>query len=121
MSYEAKGSLKVVLPSQQVTEKFRKREFVLEIPGQYPEQIKFQLTQDKCELIDKFSEGDEITVHFNLRGRPYNNKNGETVYFTNLEAWRVEANSNGTRTEATPQAPDNFSFAAPTSEDNLPF
>jgi hypothetical protein len=28
---------------------------------------------------------------FNLRGRPFQNKDGQTLYFTNLEAWRVEA------------------------------
>jgi single-stranded DNA-binding protein len=33
-------------------------------------------------------------VSFNLRGRGYN-KNGQMMYFTNLEAWRLDAATTG--------------------------
>lgn len=89
MSYTVTGPLYEIFDEQQVSEKFRKREFVIEIPGQYPEHVKFQLVQDKCALLDGFHIGDEVTVTFNLRGRGFN-KNGQMMYFTNLEAWRVE-------------------------------
>ena len=91
MSLETKGKLYLKYDAQQVTEKFKKREFILELTsGMYSEYIKFQLTQDKCSLIDKFNQGDEINVKFNLRGRPYTSKTGETTYFTNLEAWSID-------------------------------
>ena len=96
MSYQATGVLIEIFDEQQVSEKFRKREIVVEIPGQYPEQIKFQLVQDKCSLVDAFQVNDEVMVTFNLRGRGFN-KNGQMLYFTNLEAWKVEAHG------ATPQ------------------
>ncbi len=90
-SYEAVGNLIVVMDTQQVKDTFRKREFVLEIQdGNYPQQIKFQVTQDRCALLDNYKVGDEIKVLFNLRGRPFQNREGQTVYFTNLEAWRIE-------------------------------
>lgn len=90
MAYDATGRLHEIFDEQQVSEKFRKREFVLEvIDGQYPEHIKFQLVQDKTALIDPYKIGDEIKVTFNLRGRGFN-KNGQMLYFTNLEAWRLE-------------------------------
>jgi hypothetical protein len=92
--FEIKGKLLVKYPTQQVTEKFRKREFVLEIPsgpnGAYTEQIKIQLTQDRCDLLDRYREGADINVSFNLKGRPFTNKHGETVYYTNVEAWRID-------------------------------
>src|SRR6476646_4888480 len=89
MAYEATGRLHEIFDEQQVSEKFRKREFVLEVQdGAYPEHIKFQLVQDKTSLVDAFRIGDEVKVTFNLRGRGFN-KNGQMLYFTNLEAWRV--------------------------------
>jgi single-strand DNA-binding protein len=95
MAYEATGRLHEIFDEQQVSEKFRKREFVLEVQdGQYPEHIKFQMVQDKTALIDPFKVGDEVKVTFNLRGRGFN-KNGQMLYFTNLEAWRIEAGTGG--------------------------
>ena len=57
--------------------------------GQYPQHIKFQLTQDKVGLVESFKMGDEVKVTFDLRGRGFN-KNGQMLYFTNLEAWKIE-------------------------------
>ncbi len=91
MSFEVVGKLHELYPEQQVTEKFRKREFVLETQdGMYQQYIKFQLTQDRCSALDNFSKGEDVKVSFNLSGRPSQNRNGETVYYTNLVAWRLE-------------------------------
>ena len=95
MAYDVTGRLHEIFDEQQVSEKFRKREFVLEVQdGQYPEHIKFQMVQDKTSLIDPYKMGDEVKVTFNLRGRGFN-KNGQMLYFTNLEAWKIEAASAG--------------------------
>ncbi|GAB3309892.1 DUF3127 domain-containing protein [Hymenobacter humi] len=95
MAYDVTGRLHEIFDEQQVSEKFRKREFVLEVQdGQYPEHIKFQMVQDKTSLIDPFKMGDEVKVTFNLRGRGFN-KNGQMLYFTNLEAWKIEPASGG--------------------------
>ena len=95
MAYDVTGRLHEIFDEQQVSEKFRKREFVLEVQdGQYPEHIKFQMVQDKTSLIDPYKMGDEVKVTFNLRGRGFN-KNGQMLYFTNLEAWKIEANGGG--------------------------
>lgn len=88
MSFEVDGKLYRKFDTEQKTDSFRAREFVLEIEGQYPQLIKFQLTQDRCDLIDAYDEGNQLKVHFDLRGREWNDK-----YFTNLNAWRVEAAS----------------------------
>ena len=89
MDYKAIGLLHEIFDEQQVSEKFRKREFVLEVPGQYPEHIKFQAVQDKCDMIDAYKIGDEVEVSFNLRGRGYN-KDGRMNYFTNLDCWKIQ-------------------------------
>ena len=91
-SYDAIGRLHFKGPTQKVKDTFRKREFVLEIEdGQYPQHIKFQLTQNNCERLDSYEVGRLLRVSFNLRGRPFQGKDGATMYFTNLDAWRIEA------------------------------
>ena len=90
MSYDATGRIIEIFDEQVISEKFRKREFVIEVQdGQYPEHVKFQTVNDKNSLVDPFPVGSEVKVAFNLRGRGYN-KDGKMLYFTNLEAWRIE-------------------------------
>lgn len=85
MSFEVVGTLHKVFDTVSKTEKFQAREFVLLQPGNYPQYVKFQLTQDRCELISQYKEGDEVKVFFDLRGREWNGS-----YFTNLNAWKIE-------------------------------
>ena len=86
MSFEIEGKLTKVYPTENKTDSFQAREFVIEITnGNYPQFIKFQLVQDRCSIMDNHNEGDTIKVYFDLRGREWNGK-----YFTNLNAWRVD-------------------------------
>lgn len=84
------GKLIVLGDTQQITDSFSKREFVLEDSGEYPQTVLFQATQDRCSLMDGFKVGDELTVNFNLRGRKWTNKEGEDKYFNSLDAWKIE-------------------------------
>lgn len=120
MSFELQGKIEVILDTQQVTERFKKREFVVATQdGAYTEQIKLQLTQDRCDLIDEFNEGDDVKVMFNLKGRAYT-KNGNTSYFTNLDAWRIVPLNGGSA--ATPDSdvasPTSSSDPGPSASDN---
>jgi len=85
------GRLQVKYDANQVSDKFTKRDFVLmtDTESQYPQYVSFQLTQDKCALLDLFECGSIIEVHFNLRGRAWTSPQGETKYFNTLEAWRI--------------------------------
>lgn len=87
MSYEATGTLITRSETETKGESFRVRTFGIKLNdgGQYENFASFQLTQDRCALIDNLQKGDEIKVHFDLRGRQWQNK-----IFTNLNAWRVE-------------------------------
>jgi single-strand DNA-binding protein len=117
MSYTAQGKLVHIGDTQEVGNGFTKREFVLEIQdGQYSEKPKFELIKDKCSLLDAYAEGQQITVSFNLRGREYQSKEGKTMYFTNLQAWKVEANS-----QAPASTSDTPSFYNSDADNDLPF
>ena len=88
------GKLHKVFAAVQVSEKFTKREFVIELSdnSQYPQYVILQLTQDKVSLVDNFDEGAELTVSINLRVRAWtSHKDGETKYFNTLEAWRIQS------------------------------
>ena len=85
------GTLINVDDTQFVSAKFKKREFVLtDASSIYPQDISFQLTQDKCSLADGFQQNDQIEVSFNIRGREWTSPQGEVKYFNTLEAWRIE-------------------------------
>jgi hypothetical protein len=78
--------------TKQVTASFKKREFVVEYATnpQYPEYLKFELIQDKCGQLDRFSVGDELEIQFDLKGRKWNDPRGEVKYFNSLQAWKLE-------------------------------
>ena len=90
---------------------FTKREFVIKTTddGEYPQDIKFELVKDKTALVDKYKIGDKVTVHFNVRGREYNEK-----YYVNLVAWKLDGQ------EASGE-PVRQQQAATTQHDDIPF
>ncbi|HAR67053.1 MAG TPA: hypothetical protein DCR55_12680 [Lentisphaeria bacterium] len=122
------GKLLEVMAPVQISESFRKREFVVEhVPRnpQYPEFLKFELTQDRCDQIDGFQPGQNVVVHFDLRGRKWTSPSGEVKYFVSLNAWRIEDG----QAAATPGAPGEMppppampaAQETEISDDNLPF
>lgn len=120
MSYEVEGRLHKKFDTEKKSGTFQTREFVILVEqGQYPQHIKFQLVQDRCEIIDDIPEGSDIKVYFDLRGREWQGK-----YFTNLQAWRVETIGNEMR---SPGVSADFPAAPPASHDtgsaydDLPF
>lgn len=114
-----------------VTASFKKREFVVEYAEnpQYPEFVKFELIQDKCDLLDNVQVGQEIEIHFNLKGRKWTDPKGEVKYFNSLQAWRivpVAANAPsqpGTESSGAvpPPASEPEWLSASSEEDDLPF
>ena len=106
MAFQMEGVLHKVFETEQKSERFQAREFVVETQEQYPQFVKFQLVQEKCELADSYNEGDRIRVHFDLRGREWQGK-----YFTNLNAWRMEAADAAAATAGS--SPQASSSAAP--------
>lgn len=107
---DIKGKIIEIYNTSQISDKFQKREFVVEYADnpQYPEYIKFELIQDKCDLLDSFSTGQEVEVYFNLKGRKWTDKQGEVKYFNSLQAWRIQPVS-GNITENS----NNMSSSAP--------
>jgi len=117
------GILKLKTNEQQVSDKFKKREFVLtDNSSQYPQHIQFELTQDKCPIIDAFKEGEEIKVYFNIRGREWTNKEGQVKFFNSLQAWKIESlKGSGTSKASANEEPMETFTAKAEESDDLPF
>ena len=69
---------------------FRKRELVVTTDEQYPQMIMIEFVQDKCDLLNSYSVGQDVKVSINLRGREWINPQGEAKYFNAIQGWRIE-------------------------------
>ena len=128
MSYELTGKLFLKFDTVQKTETFKTREFVVEksedINGKLiTSYIKFQCLQDRTGIVDRVNVGDEIKVHFNIKGSKWE-KNGTVSYFNNLDAWRIEQivqpSKNETGNEQL-EPLDTFTSSSDEVNDDLPF
>lgn len=100
---EVKGRIEKVFETQVISDKFKKREFVIVTDGQYPQFIKMQCTQARCESLEGYNTGDNVTCKIDIKGRSYE-KNGEVNYFTNIECWKIKKEGQQVQ---QPQAPVN--------------
>ena len=109
---DVKGKIVEISAVQQISDSFKKREFVIEYAEnpQYPEFVKFEVIQDKCGLLDDLKEAQEVNISFNLKGRKWTDKQGVVKYFNSLQAWKIQA------AEAGQAAPE---VAPPASMENL--
>ena len=132
MNMQIQGKIHATMEAEQVTQRFRKREFVLELEGEsrYPQYVMFQLTGDRCDGLDGFAKGDEVKVEFSLRGREWTSPKGEVRYFNRLETWSVDrvgdsagagagSNSGSGPSESSGMFADGA--PPPTDDDDIPF
>jgi len=138
-SYQLSGKVDVVWETKKVSEKFRKREFVVivnssTVSGTFVDYIKLQLVQDKCELLDGVYPGDMVVVRWALAGRRWGKK-PEEKYFTNVECLEITVVTRGDGVGASdsiedelPLEPEDTIFDVPKTEsipdegvDDLPF
>ena len=100
---EIKGTIKKIAEIVQISDRFRKREFVVEYASNpdYPQSLQFEMVQDRCELLDSFQEGQQVEISFDLRGREWTNPQGQVKYFNTLQAWKLVAEQSSANPSAT--------------------
>ncbi len=125
---EIKGKLIEIFDTNQVSDNFKKREFVVEYSDnpQFPQLLKFEMIQENCQTMDDFKKGDEVEVLFNLRGRKWTDPQGVDKYFNTLQSWRVqkiaqEASAGGQEMPPGPEKEPEWLKSDGKDEDELPF
>lgn len=121
MDLQITGKVIDILEEQSGTGKngtWRKQEFILETPGQYPKQVCVVQWGDN---IDKFGveQGETLTAHIDIQSREYNGR-----WYTDIKAWKVARGDGGGG--SAPAADDNEPWPEPPSDgddedDSLPF
>lgn len=125
MSDKLTGVIHRISETQQISDKFSKREFILKEQSnqQYEQYIQLELTQDKCSMLDNYQEGQEVEVFYNLRGRLWTNKEGVEKCFNTIQAWKIqpapEQYANPIQQAAQTQQPSSSPFED--EDDKLPF
>jgi single-strand DNA-binding protein len=61
----------------------------------YPQTVKFEVMGDKTTLLDDYHEGQKVRIHFDIRGREWQDK-----VFNSLVIWKITTDE-----ENTPQRP----------------
>lgn len=132
---ELVGKIKFIDSEKQVGSTFKKRDVVVTTDEQYPQHILVQFVQDKCEILNGFHVGQNVSVGINLRGREWINPKGETVYFNTIQGWRIVKQDTSQQSPEpqsqsavdnyeTRTSPQQFASASTTNEeepDDLPF
>jgi len=125
------GTVLRVLDEQKISDSFKKRIIVVEADEDtdYPQQVGVEFVNDKCQLLNKYSAGDFVTIDCNVRGKDFE-KDGDTLNFTKLNGWRIKGNASGGSAPAQnsdampgsdPQAPAPSTDAGAGDTDSLPF
>ena len=136
MRYELNGTLLIIKDTQQVSDRFKKREFVVKTDEEspFPQTIPLQFTQDRCSNLDSYKEGDNVKVDFYVKGREWTSPQGEVKHFLSLDAWSIDklgGASSGAAADSfssdasipPPPAPVDFGSDSKSKdpEDDLPF
>jgi hypothetical protein len=86
MAYEISGTIKKIFDRQDFPSGFYKQEFVVTTEDRFPQDIKLDCLKEKVDLLKDLKEGDAVKVHFDIRGREWNER-----YFVDLSAWKIES------------------------------
>lgn len=125
MSFSISGSIHKIFDEQRVSDRFRKRDFVLYYDDNgYPQHVRFQVVQDRCQLLDTIKTGQNVTVHFDLTGKEYIKPGEEPRYYTDLRAWKIDLSDDGKPSGSSNTGGGNYGaspkFSAPSSSTALP-
>jgi hypothetical protein len=121
---EVVGKIKMIDVTKEVgTSGFKKRDVVVTTDEQYPQDILVQFVQDKCDVLNGFKVGENVTIGINLKGREWMNPKAELVYFNTIQGWNIKKDTNGIDATKVPNASE-FELAGNAGSDesdDLPF
>lgn len=82
---EITGTIKEINSEEQINDTLKKRTFVIEDDSKYHNSVLFELIGDKTDIIEYYTEGQQVEVMFSIRSR----KSGER-WFTSCIAYSIK-------------------------------
>ncbi len=89
-TYEMIGTIKEIFQPMTFGSGFTKREFLLSMEDDYPQDVKFQCIKERIGQLDALQAGERVKVVFRIRCRSWESPNKGVQYFTDLEAFRID-------------------------------
>ena len=128
---ELQGTVKKIFEIQSFPSGFQKREMVILTQEQYPQPISIEFLSEKISLLDHISEGDQVKIGINIRGREWTNPEGQVKYFNSITGWSVfkeqsqqqdvKKQSSADKQTKEPQQETNSEDPFSDEKDDLPF
>lgn len=115
MIYKLTASVHKILDVQRFDSGFYKQTLVLKTQGDYPQTVPFEFFKDKTSLLDNLTEGQLVTVHFNVEGSEWKGK-----FYPKLVGWKVDDEQDGNAVIAD-EAKKQAQPAIDEPDDDLPF
>jgi hypothetical protein len=85
------GVIKLIKTTEPIgSNGFQKRILIVTADEQYPQHIQVEFHQDKCKLLDNYTEGQQVEVGVNLLGKEWINPQGEAKYFNTIKGWQIK-------------------------------
>ena len=79
---------------------FKKRTIVIETSEQYAQKIPIDFVQDKCDVLNNYKVGDNVSVAINIRGNEYNDK-----FYVSLNGWKITKTDNAPANQESNDVP----------------
>lgn len=91
---DIKGTIVEIRPTEaKGVSNFQVRTFVIEVQNnrdtRYNDFLEFQLTGQRCVMLDCMRVGQLVNVAFDIRGRKWTGKENQIRYFNSLVAWNI--------------------------------
>lgn len=115
---EITGTVVSLLPMQSGQGKngtWKKQEFIIETPGQFPKKVCLSLWGEKVDE-NRLNVGEKITASINIESREYNGR-----WYTDVRAWKIAKGNGGGGQNEAPPIDSSFTPDASNGSDDLPF
>lgn len=85
------GIIIEILEEKIHTDNFKTREFVVKIDynKEFPQELPFQFSNQRCELLKDFPLGIMVTVDFSYKGKSYIDSSLIKKRFITFDAWKL--------------------------------
>jgi hypothetical protein len=82
------GKVFKVYPSEKFSEKFSKRQIVLETKEQYNPHVSIDFINTRIDLLKPIKAGQTVTIFVDVYSRP--SASNPDKYFNNITGWKIE-------------------------------